>query len=227
MGIPLSGVDAISSVLWSQRKSRIETVMISHADADHFNAVPGILDRFNVGCVLVGPNMFDDSSDAVAKLHADIADAGISSKTICKGTRLSVDQAVSCRLLHPSPFRRFQSDNENSLVLEIIYGQFRVLLPGDVERAGMHDLLLLSPEPVDVLMAPHHGSRHSSPTEFSKWSSPRFTVISAGRKSLPETEVTTRAYGNYGRVLHTHTHGAISVTIWPDDLEVDHFLKQP
>ena len=42
---------------------RIDGLVISHADIDHYNAVPGLLERFRVGSVYVSPVMFSDFGD--------------------------------------------------------------------------------------------------------------------------------------------------------------------
>src|SRR5262249_27566779 len=49
LGSPLTGVRSISSMLWSRRISHLDAIVVSHADADHFNAIPGLVERFSVG----------------------------------------------------------------------------------------------------------------------------------------------------------------------------------
>ena len=53
LGAPGAARRALAGVLWSAGLSRIDTLVISHADADHFNAVPELLDRFVVGRIVV------------------------------------------------------------------------------------------------------------------------------------------------------------------------------
>ena len=43
LGSPLAGVRPVSSVLWSCGITHLDAIIISHADADHFNAIPGLL----------------------------------------------------------------------------------------------------------------------------------------------------------------------------------------
>src|ERR671917_375841 len=45
----------IAPYLWSRRIRRIDEVFVSHADLDHFNGLPALLDRFAVGQVTVTP----------------------------------------------------------------------------------------------------------------------------------------------------------------------------
>ena len=54
----------IAPFLWSRGIARIDEVILSHGDLDHFNALPGLLDRFAVG------------SEALAKRNADLRGPG-------------------------------------------------------------------------------------------------------------------------------------------------------
>ena len=69
LGSPLTGVRPVSSVLWSRGITHLDAIVISHADADHFNAIPGLIDRFSVGAVYVSPVMFDHLPPAVKELR--------------------------------------------------------------------------------------------------------------------------------------------------------------
>lgn len=74
--------------------------------------------------------------------------------------------------------------NDESLVAEIQYGDFRLLLTGDVGKEGeekMREAGLLTP--VTVLKAAHHGSGTSSGQEFLKAVDPAFAVLSCGREN--------------------------------------------
>jgi len=48
---------------------------------------------------------------------------------------------------------------------------------------GLEDVIAEPPYDCDVLLAPHHGSRHSDPPGFAAWSTPEWVVISGGRGS--------------------------------------------
>jgi competence protein ComEC len=42
----------VAGCLWSRGYSRLDALVVSHADLDHFNAVPELTDTLPVGCVL-------------------------------------------------------------------------------------------------------------------------------------------------------------------------------
>ena len=53
MGDAAGAVRAISESLWSHGLRHLDTVVLSHPDLDHYNALPGLLERFSVGAVYV------------------------------------------------------------------------------------------------------------------------------------------------------------------------------
>jgi competence protein ComEC len=77
-------------------------------------------------------------------------------------------------------------------------------------------LLGLVWEPVDVLIAPHHGSRSSSHPAFLNRLQPRAIVVSAGagnRFAHPHTEVMARYQARDIQVFNTAYDGAVTVRL--------------
>lgn len=224
LGASHTGARPISSVLWSRGITHLDAIVISHADADHFNAVPHLLEQFSVGVIYVSPTMFDGSQPAVAALWEAIDRHGIPVRELSCGDRLCTSQGCDVRILHPPAGGLTGSDNANSIVLLIEYRGRRLLLPGDLEAPGSEELLATPAVDCDVLMAPHHGSIRSNPAGFASWSRPEGVVISggAGRDSTP----VRRAYESAGaRVFHTAYDGAVRVTVTGDNLELQAFRR--
>jgi beta-lactamase superfamily II metal-dependent hydrolase len=78
---------------------------------------------------------------------------------------------------------QFTDTNNLSLVVFIKYGNFKMLFPGDVERAGWLELLKRSDfraelSCTDVLMASHHGRENGYCEEIFAYFSPSCVVIS-------------------------------------------------
>jgi competence protein ComEC len=116
--------------------------------------------------------------------------------------------------------------NNDSCVLLISDGHHAVLLPGDIESAAEYQLVsqgMLSN--VDVLIAPHHGSKTSSTAEFIQSLSPQdvvFTQRWGNRWKFPHDQVVER-YEAMGSQTHSSGEdGYIRVWFKPDgtyDLE--------
>ena len=93
--------------------------------------------------------------------------------------------------------------NDDSLVIELRYGQVSMLLTGDIGREVEQALLpTLDLLPIVVLKSPHHGSGTSSSEEFIQKLKPRVVVISCGRANPyghPVPQVLKRYEAGAGR----------------------------
>jgi len=219
LGPPEYATQTIASYLWDRGLMRLDGIVISHADIDHYNAVPGLLERFRVGAVYVSPVMFQSfgSSDppgGVKLLRAAIDRAGVPIREIWAGNALRVGPEVAVHVLHPPRRGIIGSDNANSITLAVEYGATRMLLPGDLESPGLDDLMAERPYNCDILLAPHHGSRRSDPPGFAAWSRPEWVVVSSGGGD--DIEPVRHTYGRAGaRVFSTNDVGAIAFRVAP------------
>jgi competence protein ComEC len=204
----------------------LDAVVLSHADADHYNALAELLERFSVGVVYVSPVMFEDESKALTALRVAIKDAGVPIREIRAGDRLDVRGATQIEVLHPPRHGIIGSDNANSIVLRIDHAGKTILLPGDLESPGLDDVLAEEPLDCDVVLAPHHGSGNSNPPGFAIWSSPNWLVVSGDPGE--GDPVTIAAYANAGaRVLHTAASGAVRVVVQNGQLEIRTWRVDP
>jgi competence protein ComEC len=223
LGSPAGASRVVSSFLWSRGITHLDAVVISHADADHYNGLPALLDQFSVGAVYVSPVMFEDaSSRAVQALREAIAASGVTLSEVWSGDRLRAADDVEIEVLHPPRRGVLGSDNANSIVLAIQYQGRRILLTGDLEPPGLSDVLAELPYDCDVAMAPHHGSTASDPPGFVAWSTPEWTIVSGGHNDR-NPEVTEAFTSQGSAVLHTADHGAVSATIAEGQVSVKGF----
>jgi competence protein ComEC len=125
--------------------------------------------------------------------------------------------AVRVRVLSPPApdWERRRVRNDDSVVLEVLYGDVAVLLTGDisaeVERALIPSLI---PARVRVLKVAHHGSRTSTSQELLDAWRPSVALISCGRGNRfghPATEVVSRLESAGAHVLRTDRDGQITL----------------
>jgi competence protein ComEC len=217
LGPPTTGARAIASVLWSRGLRHIDAVVLSHADADHYNALPELLKRFSVGVVYVSPLMFDEETPALTALRAEILETNTPLEEISLGDRLAAGEDVLVEVLHPPARGVIGNDNANSIVLHVEAHGRKLILPGDLEGRALEDLLLEEPIDYDVILAPHHGSSRSNPAGFAEWTTPEMTVISGARSDISE-EVKNAYRGVGSRVYHTAEDGAVRITLRRDSV---------
>ena len=94
IGSPEYATQSIASLLWDRGIMRIDGIVLSHADTDHYNAVPGLLERFRVGTVYVSPVMFQSAGDAENRGPAVLRRP--SSAPVCRSARFG--RAIACDL---------------------------------------------------------------------------------------------------------------------------------
>jgi competence protein ComEC len=220
LGSPHRPVNVISAYLWHRGIHHLDAMIVSHADSDHFNAVPGLLERFSMGAVYVGPQMFHDRDEPSEALNAALERADVPIDILYRGTSISCPGNVRLRVLHPPRRGVPGNDNANSVVLEVQFAGHRILLTGDLEDVGLDTLLSQSSPDCDVALVPHHGSPHSDPARFAEWCHARWVVISGGHRDGAER--VTKVFQQAGAtVLHSAIHGAVQVTVSRSGVEVE------
>ena len=180
MGDPSVGRRIIAPALWSRGINRIDTVILSHADQDHYNGLPDLLDRFSIGRLRIPPGFAGPANPGAVQIIRDVRSRGIAVLTTSAPETWEAGGA-HFRVLHPPlGWSPESSDNARSLVLDIAFRDRHLLLTGDLEQLGLIELMSHpSPEPPpDVILAPHHGGKSANPPSFYRWANPGSVVVS-------------------------------------------------
>jgi competence protein ComEC len=196
-----TGSAVVLPYLRERRWSRIDLLMVSHADSDHSGGTAAILDRLPVGRLLAGESLTESA-------HAERCRAGQQWRW----------DGVLFRVLAPGrDGGRGGNDSSCVLLVEGVGGS--VLLTGDIGRRAERQLLRREPEPrADVVVAPHHGSRSSSSQALVTAVAPEWVIYSAGyrnRWGFPHPEVVSRWRSAGARGLRTDLSGAIRFEFHP------------
>jgi competence protein ComEC len=187
---PQRAVRSITACLWSRRIDHLDAIVISHADADHYNALPGIMDRFSVGSIIVSSAMRSQPDHPLNVFLDECCQArGVAIRQVAAGDQLVTDPHCQMRVLLPTRRGSGESHNADSIVIAVESAGANLVLPGDLEGEGLRTLLAQAPVDCDVLMAPHHGSPHSWSRELQAWSQPEVVVVSASRSRLSTAPV--------------------------------------
>lgn len=173
---------------------RLDALFISHGHADHLGGADTVRAAY--------PDTPAWGGNGVPRESYRPCRAGLAWSW--DGVRFSV--------LHPAgDFRGGQ--NEGSCVLLVQGPGGRALLTGDIESRGERALLNAHVRlPVDVVIAPHHGSRTSSGAALVAATRPAWTVFSTNwrnRWGFPATEVVHRWQRAGALPLSTERHGEI------------------
>jgi competence protein ComEC len=166
--------------LLAQMGERLDVLMLSHRDSDHTGGAAAVL------AMQKGAALWTSLEDE-HPLHA-LRPAW----TRCQAGQSWVWDGVSFEVLHPfaadaqskETVRRAKpKPNELSCVLHIVSVDGSALLTGDIEHAQEWALVQQGLTPVDVLLAPHHGSKTSSSLPFLQALQPRLALVQAGYRN--------------------------------------------
>lgn len=244
LGAAAAARRGMAAVLWHEGVRRIDTLAISHADTDHFNAVPELIERFPIGEIVVTKPFLESDSPAVAEVLRRVRGVGIPLRIVHAGDSFPLDQCCRIRILHPHDSSHPQaapseggssarpSDNETSLVMAVDSAGRRLLLTGDLEGEALRRFVASGPGECDVLVAPHHGSRTTLPPDIARVTAADWVFISGaggrGWSDVRQAYATARGDGRIAAVVKTgwdeHSGGAIEATLTAGDVVVRQFV---
>lgn len=214
----------LKEALWARGVSKVDALIVSHADVDHYNGVLGLLDSVPVGTILCSRHFLDPRQPLTLEVFNRAATRGITSSIVSKGDQLRLDDAVTMRILQPVATVSYDSDNASSVVIEIEYRNRRILLTGDLDDDGLAELLQQPARKVDVLLAPHHGEPDANPPALAAWASPDWVIASAPTPAY-QKELASN-YGSSTRMVMTSESGTVTATINAmGELKVEPFLR--
>jgi competence protein ComEC len=224
------GEAVVSEYLWWRGLDHVDYVLATHADADHIDGLNDVMRNFEVRAALAARRPAGDREFVEFSAGAD--NKGVPLMLIGAGDSLCFG-AVRIAVLWPAASNNVQarSSNDDSLVLQIEYGNRKILLLADIESKAELSLLYKAGEalPADVVKVAHHGSRTSSTAGLVAAVRAKVAVVSVGQQSMfghPHGEVVERWRAAGAEILTTGQSGTITVTTDGVGLEVTTFVKK-
>ena len=168
--------DTLSKFLFERSISHIDTIIVSHADADHFAGISLILSDVDIQVEKVYVNPDSRETDLWEDFIAVMRDAK------SRGTEFNLEltsakpgevasDGIRLEVIAPSQELAYRTSNGRhadgrrlnpngmSAVVRVWAGNSpRILLAGDIDQVGLDSLIQENPDiTADVLVFPHHG----------------------------------------------------------------------
>jgi len=159
------GASIAAPYLWQRGITRLDTLVLSHTDADHVNGADSIIRLMNVKRVIV-----------TRAFEGRTWPPGVEVVPI-ERTR-DPERRGDLEFLGPPVWEKFGrtvAPNETSIVLRAA----GVLFPGDIEERGVEELLTLPDVRARWLLMPHHGKFFRQHQEFVRRVAPDAILVSA------------------------------------------------
>lgn len=218
--------------LKSRGISHINGIMISHTDKDHISGIMELLEFMEQGLTsvrsdaLILPDWEEPPEVYNTLIHLAHSD-GMKVLQVESGNSFRMGEA-GFHILAPAKDALGEDVNEEGMVVELEYRDFRGLFTGDAgepaEKAILNRL-----RDVDFLKVGHHGSRYSSCREFLDQVKAEVAVISCSDSNTyghPSPETTLRLKKSGAKTEFTMKSGAVSVCTDGKRMWVQRFLEE-
>jgi competence protein ComEC len=211
--------EPIAQCLDELRIEHVVLLVLTHHHADHVLGVPGVLAGRRVDEAMVSP--LSEPTEPAQQVAAWLAGAGVPVSVGTAGEERLVGADLRLRVVWPVRIigAGEPAANDASVVLDVVVGDVRVLLTGDIEPPAQRALRRAEPGlRADVLKVPHHGSRFQDPP-FLAGLGARLALIGVGadnrhRHPAPETIELLESLGVL--IGRTDLDGAVAVVRTPD-----------
>lgn len=216
---------------------KIELVILSHPQNDHFNGFLGIIDRYQIETFVIIP--LHTPSKNFNQLIKKLKEKKITIKNFYAGEKINILNHSSITFLWPT--RKFfkqniiekktdlekeilgvysaKSDlNDFSHVFLFSRGDFDILFTGDASPLVLNLVARINKEifnkKIEVLKVPHHGSKNGLNIKFLRLAEPDLSVISVGKKNAyghPSKEILEMFQALRKKYLRTDEFGDIKI----------------
>jgi len=165
---------------------KLDCLILTHFDKDHIGGAPDLFKQIAVDRIIM-PTYTADS-----KRYEKLIEA--LEKNDLQAERLAADTAFAIGDLAIevwAPKAAYaDSDNEQSLVVRVTYGQTNLLVAGDAEDIRTTELLEGNyPLDCDILKVPHHGRWHETSAALLDAATPSYALITDSSKNPAEHEL--------------------------------------
>jgi len=199
---------------------RIELVILTHPQTDHFRGLIEVFRRYKIDVFLTLPLNSSTSAYQVLRNEVGGSKTEVLDATAGKVVRLGLMQLD---IVHPTKdflagANTSSGDpNDFSIVAILSFGEFEALLTGDIGPDVMDEVIeqlaLSGVEQVEYIKIPHHGSKNGLTKELLEASMPEVAVISVGKNPWghPHKEVLEMLQERGVKIKRTDLDGDIKV----------------
>lgn len=208
----------------------LDGVFVSHPDVDHMNGIQELLELAEENHLTIGSLVLPAVEQSARQgqfgellMAVDDRSGGQKTTQTTRVVWVSAGDAwesgsVRFLCLHPEKESGTMNENAYSECFYVDFGDFTLLLTGDVEGSGEEALLAELQRrrigQLDLLKIAHHGSRNSTTEEFLQQLHPGTAIISCGsnnRYGHPHAELLNRLESAGVQWICTKDYGAITV----------------
>lgn len=211
------GKKVLLPYLLDRRILKIDYVLISHFDTDHCGGILTIMEKVKVKNIIISEQA--EHSENYERFKKLMIHKKIRLIEVKKGDKIKIGRYSEFKILFPTS--RLLSENplnNNSIVAQFNYNNFKMLFTGDIEKLAEQQILKAEKAEIraDILKVAHHGSKTSSIPEFIKAVKPKIALIGVGKNNTfghPNQQTIKNLENIKCRIYRTDLQGEIIIKI--------------
>lgn len=205
--------------IFSYFDRRIDLVVMSHAQLDHFGGLLEVLKRYQVGAFVWSGIKNDTAS--FSELEKVLGENKIPQIVLAEGDRIRYQENNLEIIYPPGDLSAVKNINDAALVLKFSSDNGKALFTADIGDKIEKYLSQKYDLQADILKVAHHGSKYSSMESFLKEIQPKISVIEVGKNSYghPTSDVLARLSDVGSKIFRTDKNGIIKLIL--NDGQID------
>lgn len=211
------GEKVLLPYLLDRRILKVDYVLISHFDTDHCGGILTIMEKVKVKNIIISEQA--EHSENYERFKKLMIHKKIRLIEVKKGDKIKIGRYSEFKILFPtSRLLSENSLNNNSIVAQFNYNNFKMLFTGDIEKLAEQQILKTEKAEIraDILKVAHHGSKTSSIPEFIKAVRPKIALIGVGKNNTfghPNQQTIKNLENIKCRIYRTDLQGEIIIKI--------------
>ena len=168
--------------------TKIDYIVISHFDIDHYKGLEYIMKNLKVKNAIISKQ--PENSQNYQSFLKIVKEKKINVIVVNKGDKIEIEKDLYFYILWPdnNKFIMENTLNNNSLVFKLYYKSFSMLFTGDIEEIAEQKILKEYENNINIikstiLKVAHHGSKTSSIQDFINRVKPKISLIGVGEKN--------------------------------------------
>lgn len=191
----------------------LDVVVATHPDQDHIGGLSDVVNRYDVTLFLESGVLHD--TPATNALDSALEKNEISKILATRGMRILLGGGAYADILFPDREVHGVESNLGSIVMQVVYGETKILLTGDAPKSVERYVHTLDGARLqsELFKVGHHGSKTSSDLNFVATVDPSFAVVSAGednRYGHPHNEVLETFENIDSKIFSTAENGTVT-----------------
>ena len=193
----------------------LDSIIVTHFDDDHSGGAVDLMNGVTVEKLYV--NDIHHKSQAAKEIYKTAELRGVNiieaknSQVVYDKSGLKITNYVA---------KKYDNDNDSSIVTTLKYGDFSMLFTGDASASVIKSLMDETNSSYTVLKVPHHGAYGGVDRELIQKVKPKYSIVSVGDNKFGHPDIYTLGLLKDSIVLRTDIDNAIRIIVNKHGLKV-------